>query len=172
MSGRGSTSTGVCSQCSPILSCYCDVFKSMIHTGTELKKRKRINPYPKRGDIVTSPHKMNGWDPTFLIALAIVCTALVASKTLWEHQTIGLPTNGPLSVISLKLPSFKLLNLRSRRSALEIMSSCLLTLRPLLRGGGRKLTLELLWKSGIPITARKFVCACLCERLCVCENAC
>ena len=38
---------GVCPQCYPILSRYTDAFKLMMHSGTELKKRKRRNPYPK-----------------------------------------------------------------------------------------------------------------------------
>ena len=29
---------------------YVDVFKSMKQCGTELKKRKRSNPYPKKGE--------------------------------------------------------------------------------------------------------------------------
>lgn len=37
----------VCPQCYPVLSRYKDVFKSMKHSGTDLKKRKKSNPYPK-----------------------------------------------------------------------------------------------------------------------------
>lgn len=39
-------SDGVCPQCSPVLSRYATTFKEMVHTGTELKKRKKINPTP------------------------------------------------------------------------------------------------------------------------------
>ena len=50
--GSSSTMTdggeGVCLQCSPVLSRYATTFKEMVHTGTELKKRKKINPTPKR----------------------------------------------------------------------------------------------------------------------------
>lgn len=38
---------GVCPQCFPVLSRYATTFKEMVHTGTELKKRKKINPTPK-----------------------------------------------------------------------------------------------------------------------------
>ena len=44
-SSRGSVA---CPQCSPILSRYSTMFKGLIHQGTELKKRKKINPAPKR----------------------------------------------------------------------------------------------------------------------------
>ena len=40
--------SGVCSQCYPVLSRYADTFKEMVHSGSELKKRKMINPSPKR----------------------------------------------------------------------------------------------------------------------------
>ena len=35
---------GVCPQCFPVPSCYATTFKEMVCTGTELKKRKKINP--------------------------------------------------------------------------------------------------------------------------------
>lgn len=37
-----------CPQCYPILSRYSTVFKGLLHQGTELKQRKKINPVPKR----------------------------------------------------------------------------------------------------------------------------
>ena len=37
-----------CTQCSPALSRYTTIFNDMVHQGTELKKRKKINPTPKR----------------------------------------------------------------------------------------------------------------------------
>ena len=40
--------TTVCAQCYPVLSRHADTFKDMVHQGTELKKKKKINPYPKR----------------------------------------------------------------------------------------------------------------------------
>ena len=39
---------GVCPQCLSALSRYATTFKEMVHTGTELKNRKTINPAPKR----------------------------------------------------------------------------------------------------------------------------
>ena len=37
-----------CPQCYPVLSRYSTMFKGLVHQGTELKKRKKINPAPKR----------------------------------------------------------------------------------------------------------------------------
>ncbi len=47
-SSSTSSVSGVCPQCHPVLSRYSTTFKEMVHTGTELKKRKKINPSPKR----------------------------------------------------------------------------------------------------------------------------
>ena len=47
-SSSASTGSGIRPQCYPILSRYTTVFKEMVHQGTELKKRKKINPTPKR----------------------------------------------------------------------------------------------------------------------------
>ena len=44
------SSTGVCPQCAPILSRYSETFKNLVHQGTELKRRKAINPHPKKPD--------------------------------------------------------------------------------------------------------------------------
>ncbi len=38
----------VCKSCAPILSKYYDTFKGMKRQGSELKRRKTINPHPKR----------------------------------------------------------------------------------------------------------------------------
>ena len=38
----------MCAKCKPALECYAPMFKDMIHQGSELKKRKHINPHPKR----------------------------------------------------------------------------------------------------------------------------
>ena len=43
-----SMETGICCQCYAVLTRYSTVFKEVIHQGTELKKRKRINATPKR----------------------------------------------------------------------------------------------------------------------------
>lgn len=47
-SSSTSTDSVICSQCYPVLSRYSTMFKEMVHQGTELKKRKTINPTPKR----------------------------------------------------------------------------------------------------------------------------
>ena len=38
----------VCKSCAPVLQKYAITFKSMKRQGSELKKRKRINPHPKK----------------------------------------------------------------------------------------------------------------------------
>lgn len=40
-------SLGVCAKCKPILPHYTSTFKGLIHQGSELKGRKRLNPHPK-----------------------------------------------------------------------------------------------------------------------------
>ena len=42
-----SASSGICVQFKPVLDRYADTFKSMVHRGTELKKRKHMTPNPK-----------------------------------------------------------------------------------------------------------------------------
>ena len=44
--------SGVCLQCAPVLSRYCDTFLSMVHRGSELKRKKAINPAPKKDDAI------------------------------------------------------------------------------------------------------------------------
>lgn len=58
-----SSASGVCPQCDPVLSRYADTFKEMVHQGSELKRKKSINPHPKKVD---STHyrdlvKQNEW---------------------------------------------------------------------------------------------------------------
>ena len=48
--GEAEGEDGVCLQCQPVLSCYISTFKEMVHSGTGLKKRKRINPTPKHSE--------------------------------------------------------------------------------------------------------------------------
>ena len=62
---QGERNSAVYPQCQPVLSCHANGFKEMIHQGTELKKRKKVNPSPKCPEsefthIVTSPDKMSG----------------------------------------------------------------------------------------------------------------
>ena len=59
------STSSICPQCYPVLARYISVFKSMQHSGTELKKRKRSNPYPKKQDTEFQHHrditKQNEW---------------------------------------------------------------------------------------------------------------
>ena len=41
-----STFPNVCQQCKPVLSRYADMFKEMVHHGSELKRRVANNPHP------------------------------------------------------------------------------------------------------------------------------
>ena len=41
----------VCCKCKPILSCYHDSFTALVRIGSNLKRRKSRNPYPKRANV-------------------------------------------------------------------------------------------------------------------------
>lgn len=45
---EGSSPLGICPQCAPVLSRYRETFLSMVHRGSELKRKKAINPNPKK----------------------------------------------------------------------------------------------------------------------------
>ena len=52
----------VCPKCAPILLRYTKIFKSLVHQGTELKKRKKANPNPKRAGIpYREVKRQNDW---------------------------------------------------------------------------------------------------------------
>ena len=51
-SGSSRAASGVCNRCSPILSRYVEVFKSLVHQGTLLRKRKHVHPNPKHTDAI------------------------------------------------------------------------------------------------------------------------
>ena len=48
-----SSCLSVCPQCSPILSCSATTFKEIVHQGTDLKKRRKVNPNLKRPGLFT-----------------------------------------------------------------------------------------------------------------------
>ena len=48
---QGTSSSGVCAQCDPVLSRHVSEFKGMVHTGSEYIRRKRIHPYPKKTEV-------------------------------------------------------------------------------------------------------------------------
>ena len=52
LESHGSGTSGVCAQCEPVLSRHITAFKGMVRTGSELKRRKRLNPNPKRNGAV------------------------------------------------------------------------------------------------------------------------
>ena len=41
----------VCSQCKPVLSMYADIFMSLVHQGSDLKRKRAINPHPVKTDV-------------------------------------------------------------------------------------------------------------------------
>ena len=45
---EGSVNSKVCDQCKPVLPRYQDHFKSIVHQGSQLKRCKSTNPYPKK----------------------------------------------------------------------------------------------------------------------------
>lgn len=51
-SGSSGAASGVCTRCTPILSRYVEVFQGLVHQGTQLRKRKHVNPYPKRTNAI------------------------------------------------------------------------------------------------------------------------
>ena len=48
---RDSRDSDVCCKCYPVLSRYKETFQGLVHQGSELKRRKHTNPYPKRSDM-------------------------------------------------------------------------------------------------------------------------
>ena len=46
------TAAKVCKSCSPVLQKYSDTFMSLKQQGRELKKRRKINPHPKKPDML------------------------------------------------------------------------------------------------------------------------
>ncbi len=59
----GASSRGVCVKCRPILSRYSDIFKGLVHQGSELKKKKHLNPHPKRPEMThyRDVKRQNDW---------------------------------------------------------------------------------------------------------------
>ena len=47
-----SSCDGVCNQCFSVLTRYAPTFKAMLHQGSELKRKKAVNPHPKRADMI------------------------------------------------------------------------------------------------------------------------
>ena len=88
--------SGVCPQCYPVLSRYSTTFKEMLHTGTELKKRKIINPRPKRSDFTQyrDVARQNQWMRAnlfdsignYLYCFNCVRSCLGISKDRLSHQ--------------------------------------------------------------------------------------
>ena len=86
----------VCKCCAPVLQKYSDVFKGMKMQGTELKKRKKINPHPKRPhfDHYRDLKKQNDWLRSnffdamgnYLFCCKCVHTALGVSYKRLAHQ--------------------------------------------------------------------------------------
>ena len=51
----------VCSRCSPVLQKYESTFKSLIHQGSNLRRRQHINPNPQRQAHYRDLNKQNEW---------------------------------------------------------------------------------------------------------------
>lgn len=86
---EASSSDGICPQCRPILSCYSQTFGEMVHTGTELK-RKKVNTSPKHVNSIPyrDVKQQNEWIRSnifdsmgnYLYSCACLCAALKISK--------------------------------------------------------------------------------------------
>jgi len=93
-----SSATPVCTQCLPVLSRYAAMFKGMTHQGTELKKRKKVNPTPKRQETefthyrdVTSQNKWlraNMFDSlgNYLYCFGCILSSFEISSDRLAHQ--------------------------------------------------------------------------------------
>ena len=89
-------SSSVCAKCRPILSRYSDIFKGLIHQGSELKKRKRLNPHPKLPDTThyCDLNRQNDWirenlfDPmgNHLYCSPCICSSLGVSRQRLARQ--------------------------------------------------------------------------------------
>ncbi len=86
----------VCSRCNPILSRYTDVLKGLVHQGTELRKRKHVNPNPKRANAIPywDVKRQNEWllsnvfdsMGNYLYCQACIIAAFGISKQRWIRQ--------------------------------------------------------------------------------------
>lgn len=86
----------VCAKCSPVLSRYVDTFNGLVHQGSELKKRKHMNPSPCNPSRkhYRDMNRQNDWirenlfDPmgNYLFCCKCVCVALSISKQRLSRQ--------------------------------------------------------------------------------------
>ena len=91
-----SSDVDVCAQCRPVLVRYADPFKTMVHQGTALKKRKRTNPNPKRSGSIPyrDVKQQNEWLQSnvfdsmgnYLYYCACICAAFGISKQRLARQ--------------------------------------------------------------------------------------
>lgn len=51
----------MCNRCIPVLSRCVEVFKSLVHQGTQLGKHQHVNPYPKCADAIPYRNRQNEW---------------------------------------------------------------------------------------------------------------
>ena len=84
-----SPTSHVCNQCAPILEKYAETFKSLKHQGSALKKRKLVNPHPKRPNY---PHyrdlkAQNEWLLANILNFDVHGNYLFCSKCV--HLTLG-----------------------------------------------------------------------------------
>lgn len=91
-----SADTSVCPQCAPVLSRYSDTFKGLVHQGSDLKRKKAVNPHPKRVDLTHYRDivKQNDWlrqnvfDSlgNYLYCCTCICAAFGVSKDRLTRQ--------------------------------------------------------------------------------------
>ena len=81
-------SSSVCTKCRPILSRYSGIFKGLVHQGSELKKRKRLNPHPKRPDTThyRDLNRQNDWIRENLYCCPCIRASLGVSRQRLARQ--------------------------------------------------------------------------------------
>ena len=87
---RALSSTGCCAKCRPILSRYSEIFKGLTHRGSELKKRKRLNPDPKRPDTThyRDLNRQNEWireNTVIYLSFPVLCSYHIVLTHQYMH---------------------------------------------------------------------------------------
>lgn len=106
------SSSKICLQCKPVLSRYTDVFKGMVHQGSELKRKIAINPHPTKSntthyrDLVSQNEwlRQNMFDSlgNYLYCCECIRSALGISKTRLSRQRNIKRLQSKLPIIEMK----------------------------------------------------------------------
>ena len=113
-----SSATGICAQCYPVLSRHADTFKGMVHQGTELKKKKKVNPYPKRpeSELVHYRDVTKQNERMYLTVWATIFIVVPASELRYRFPRRGLLVNVPSNDSNHRSQLFRCQNLRLKHN--------------------------------------------------------